>query len=528
MSKRKERLKKGVIWVIASGWIPILIFYFSIGIKVKDDNAERRIPDGINRAIYGYFDRAIRTELQEVSIYQCNYEELNLFGGAYGGFYDPVMERIVYPTSYKTDRLLVHEFLHHVWFKNLVPDQEAFVQDFERLLQDQGYKHIAQTIQSKWESVASRGEISALRATELYCYLGDWLISYRSWNNLHPRRLPEYMQKHYQGILHPYFVRVTARDFRQDRLDLDIAEFIVNGELRAYVIRDRLTCIMELMEHGGEIAWDSTNHGYKVSRVGTTALYGNEGVYIARNTVPLRVRLYLGPLEPSSAVIQLSDDKTIPLNLVPHQELDNRLACYAISWDDLLRVYTEMFRNNVLVEFTPLRNNRSTQQTEIARKPSGNLPLIETSTSVKNQLGISDTNVRISYENIASVQTASPVVLADFVLENNFAFPLSRIDLMGTLDFTSLISDKESSGIVLVVDGNEVASVKCSDFINNRSWTLSAWGFRTDMTTHVQIRFYGQFATGAMMQCALVRLYTDVGGVSYMSQSHRLPSVMYE
>jgi len=219
--------------------------------SVEQDPTGKTLPLGTISTLNLAFHPNSLPYVRSVSIWR--FEKIpDIVGVGATGAYIPYTKTILladdatYP-----DRTLVHEMLHVVFFKEEYPFPELFTQDLERFLQDEDYKDVVASIESSLEDYRNSLRFpEAFIDDEYYAYLGERLYAQ---NRGGEHGLPDYMARHYRGVLNPllYFDHRFYEGKIRPKVECIRATFKQDG--RTFVVTDTLLKIRALVRHGGVV-----------------------------------------------------------------------------------------------------------------------------------------------------------------------------------------------------------------------------------------------------------------------------------
>lgn len=342
MNKRFLKFSS-ILVILALGWVPVVVIYLSAGVTLQEDPREEHLPKGLSRIVHTYFTPAMAAEVSKISYHQSEHKMINVLGFSALGVYDPIMERIALSAQYGGDTMIVHEILHHVWFQNLVPEQESFADSYARFQTDGRYWALSAKVEQRWQNAHRNGEVAVLRLTELYCYIGEALAE-REESTMDPGRgLPAYLARHYRGVLADgllfdrsvYGLHGPSRRLYWDQID---ARFQECGQTMRII--DDIEALSALYRLGGVIGWNISRHHWVVKRVGTSFAVGDHELMIVPRQKPGEVRLKIdSPLLGNIEFHRQSTRGDVLIGTGQFQELDEQQhSWYLLDWDLLNKV----------------------------------------------------------------------------------------------------------------------------------------------------------------------------------------------
>lgn len=165
---------------------------------VEQDPNSAHLPREIVTTIHSAFDPKIMDYVKSISIFHVDRIPNFLIKEASGAYIPFTRSIIVSEESSDINRTTVHEMLHVIAWKGLIPDGDHFEHNLERFLADKRYASLVKYCQGQWEKYEEAWLYpNFMRPDEFYAHIGDALLS-GSYEGL-----PDYMEQHYRGILHP-------------------------------------------------------------------------------------------------------------------------------------------------------------------------------------------------------------------------------------------------------------------------------------------------------------------------------------
>lgn len=153
--------------------------------------------DSVKSTVNTYFQPEVAKRCLEADIYLEN--PAHIWFWKVGGYCNPFVEEITFTQSdikqdsFPARSLIVHEFIHFVWFHTDLVNKNAFEKDLEKTFDENST--ISEIIESYLDS-KNFLNIWLFEETESYSRLGEiFLLG----SNYIP--LPERLKKHYKGIL---------------------------------------------------------------------------------------------------------------------------------------------------------------------------------------------------------------------------------------------------------------------------------------------------------------------------------------
>lgn len=218
-------------------------------ISVEQNPSGSKLPQGTISTMHEAFSPQIIEFVRGISIFHVDWI-IDPFDQGYSGMYIPFTRSIIVSEESKNmSRTLVHEMLHVIFFKKAFPFAHCFEEDLERFVNDNRYQALIDYVDKRWSSYEDSWFYpSSFKADEYFCYLGEALYARQSYGDL---GLPEYMARHYQGVLNPLLIYDHRRFVGGIRPDWDKvrAHFLIDG--REVCVGSSMNRLLAFICYGG-------------------------------------------------------------------------------------------------------------------------------------------------------------------------------------------------------------------------------------------------------------------------------------
>lgn len=218
---------------------------------VEEDPTEQYLPEGTISTINVAFAPEIHPFVYSISVWRFDKIPDMLGVGAAGAYIPFTKTILISDKASNKDRALVHEMLHVVFFKEEHPLPDLFESDLKRFLQDPKYSELAASVNKTIDGYKESWRFPrSFIDDEYYAYIGEYVYGGVKGGQY---GLPEYMARHYRGVLnHLHFFDARHYDGKnRPCLHTMSAEFVFDGISR--FVHAPAVQIRALARYGGAI-----------------------------------------------------------------------------------------------------------------------------------------------------------------------------------------------------------------------------------------------------------------------------------
>lgn len=302
---------------------------------VEQDPGERLLPEGTVSTIHTALAPEFVPYARTISVWHLEWLP-NLTVPASGAYIPFTRTIIVSAESSDPDVTLIHEVLHVVAWKGMIPHMDQFEASVEKFLEDKRYEELVKYAREKWKSYEESWLYpNFMRLDEYYAYIGSILLERKKYGDT---GLPEYLAQHYRGILHPLLYFDHRFYGKRTVPDWDVVTAVYWHQNRVLMLTAKWVEVEALFRYGGVLR--------PYLRAGMSEFVAIERIYDTQTQQPFDVSI-----PPNCAPTQI----TIPVTIRGEDRATLSRESYLLLMGTDTRTGDQIFSQEIL---NPKRGQR--------------------------------------------------------------------------------------------------------------------------------------------------------------------------